>query len=108
MMFVSFAAFGAVCSFVYSFVTFVENLLKIRILTFASDIIMMLSFAVAFFCFVVGYGENGFRFYHFFVSLLGFLAYRFTVHKLFYGFERKISNKLSVKRNSFTKRLKKF
>ena len=108
MMLLSFAALGAVCSFVYSAVTFVENLLSLRVVTFVSDIIMMLSFAVAFFCFVVGYGEDGFRFYHFFITLLGFLAYRLTVHKLFCKFECKISNKLSIKRTSFTKRLKKF
>ena len=108
MMLLSFAALGAACSFIYSAVTFVENLLSLRVVTFVSDIIMMLSFAVAFFCFVVGYGEDGFRFYHFFITLLGFLTYRLTVHKLFCKFECKILNKLSIKRISFTKRLKKF
>ena len=108
MMLLSFAALGAVCSFVYCAVTFFEKLLSLRILSFVLDVLMMLSFAVVFFCFVIGYGENGFRFYHFLIAALGFFAYQMTVHRLFRNLENKIANKLSVKRKSFTKRLKKF
>lgn len=108
MMLLSFAALGAVCSFVYSAVTFLEKLISLRIVSFVLDVIMMLSFAVEFFCFVIGFGENGFRLYHFFIAALGFFAYQMTVRRLFRNLENKIANKLSIKRKYFTKRLKKF
>ena len=61
MMLLSFVALGAVFGFVFSLVTLVENILLSRILSFVLDVFMMLSFAVVFFCFVIGFGTDGFR-----------------------------------------------
>ncbi|WP_448921049.1 spore cortex biosynthesis protein YabQ [Eubacterium sp.] len=108
MMLLSFVALGAVFGFVFSFVTLVENILMSRIISFVLDIFMLLSFAVVFFCFVIGFGTDGFRLYYFLLTLLGFVLYRLTVHRLFSKFNRKLVDRLSLKRRKFTKRLKKF
>ena len=108
MMLLSFVALGAVFGFVFSLVTLVENILLSRILSFVLDVFMMLSFAVVFFCFVIGFGTDGFRLYYFLLTLVGFVLYRLTVHSLFSKFNRKLVGRLSLKRRKFTKRLKKF
>ena len=108
MMLLSFVALGVVFGFVFSLVTLVENILLSRILSFVLDIFMLLSFAVVFFCFVIGFETDGFRLYYFLLTLLGFVLYRLTVHRLFSKFNRKLVDRLSLKRRKFTKRLKKF
>ncbi len=108
MMLLSFVALGSVFAFVYSLVTFVENAFLPKVLSFILDVLMMLSFAVAFFCFVIGFGADGFRYYHLLLTLIGFVLYRQTVHRLFIKTNRRLANKVSAKRRKSTNRLKKF
>ena len=108
MMLLSFVALGSVFAFVYSFVTLIEDVLLPKVIAFFVDVVMLLSFGVAFFCFVVGFGTDGFRYYHLLFTLTGFVLYRQTIHRIFSKINQKFVNKLSVKRRRFTKRLKKF
>lgn len=108
MMILSFMILGAVFSFVFSVVTDVEKIIGSRVVTFVFDVLMFLSFSVVFFCFVLGFGTSGFRYYHLLFTVLGFALYRLTVHRLFAKVNCKAVNFLILKRKSFTKRLKKF
>lgn len=90
--------FGATFDFFSMFLAMFSN----KIVKAVFDFLMMLLWAVLYFCVMLGYNDGEYRYYHSVVTLLAFILYMITVHKVmgrvFHGIGGKINT--SVKRIS--------
>lgn len=94
---VVFIVLGVVFAFLFYAFTFVEKIFKNKIFTFVLDTLLMIIYALSFFCFLIGYCNAQFRFYYLVMLALGFDIYIFTFHKLFQKPAKRLNRKLNKK-----------
>lgn len=94
---VVFFLLGVIFALMFYVVTFVENVFKNKVFTFIFDVILMIAYALIFFCFLLGYCNAQFRIYYLFMLILGFALYYFTLHKFLQKPAKRLNRKLNKK-----------
>ncbi len=90
----------------FDLTAFLENVFDSKITRFIFDLLMLISWGLLFFCFLLIFNNGMIRSLFFAFAGVGFLLYILTIHRILSFVGNKISAKINLLLNKLTNKLK--